>query len=209
MFRTVTVFPLPQCPKTVENFTTHAKNGYYDGIIFHRQASCCVGVSPAAARGAGRRRPAHPCACPPCLLKWPCWGFVLTDSSQSIAPLRSVIKGFMLQTGDPLGALPCTFLMSLPRTEQLCLCPPLPTPRACCCCAAARSPQPARRPADTAGLRAARAALLQAMAQVASRSGVASSQTRSAGGAQSSSRACAPVLATEGCRGAIHPRQQA
>ncbi|MBQ3523373.1 MAG: peptidylprolyl isomerase [Clostridia bacterium] len=23
-------------PKTVENFTTHAKNGYYDGIIFHR-----------------------------------------------------------------------------------------------------------------------------------------------------------------------------
>ena len=40
-----------QCPKTVENFTTHAKDGYYDGIIFHR-----------------------------------------------------VIKGFMLQTGDPLGA---------------------------------------------------------------------------------------------------------
>lgn len=23
-------------PKTVENFVTHAKNGYYDGIIFHR-----------------------------------------------------------------------------------------------------------------------------------------------------------------------------
>ena len=23
-------------PKTVENFTTHAKNGYYDGLIFHR-----------------------------------------------------------------------------------------------------------------------------------------------------------------------------
>ncbi|GAB4814723.1 hypothetical protein N2152v2_001769 [Parachlorella kessleri] len=38
------------CPRTVENFTTHAKNGYYDGVIFHR-----------------------------------------------------VIKGFMLQTGDPLG----------------------------------------------------------------------------------------------------------
>ena len=44
------VLPVLQCPKTVENFTTHAKNGYYDGIIFHR-----------------------------------------------------VIKGFMLQTGDPLG----------------------------------------------------------------------------------------------------------
>ncbi len=25
-----------ETPKTVENFTTHAKNGYYDGIIFHR-----------------------------------------------------------------------------------------------------------------------------------------------------------------------------
>ncbi|MCH2155468.1 MAG: peptidylprolyl isomerase [Opitutales bacterium] len=23
-------------PKTCENFTTHAKNGYYDGLIFHR-----------------------------------------------------------------------------------------------------------------------------------------------------------------------------
>ena len=39
-----------ECPKTVENFTTHAKNGYFDGLIFHR-----------------------------------------------------VIKGFMIQTGDPLG----------------------------------------------------------------------------------------------------------
>ena len=25
-----------ECPKTVENFTTHAKDGYYEGIIFHR-----------------------------------------------------------------------------------------------------------------------------------------------------------------------------
>ena len=25
-----------QAPKTCENFTTHAKNGYYNGIIFHR-----------------------------------------------------------------------------------------------------------------------------------------------------------------------------
>ena len=23
-------------PKTVENFTTHARNGYYDGVLFHR-----------------------------------------------------------------------------------------------------------------------------------------------------------------------------
>ena len=23
-------------PKAVENFTTHAQNGYYDGLIFHR-----------------------------------------------------------------------------------------------------------------------------------------------------------------------------
>ena len=39
-----------EVPRTVENFSTHAKNGYYDGIIFHR-----------------------------------------------------VIKGFMIQTGDPMG----------------------------------------------------------------------------------------------------------
>ncbi|MBE6808309.1 MAG: peptidylprolyl isomerase [Ruminococcaceae bacterium] len=25
-----------EAPKTVENFTTHAKNGYYNGLIFHR-----------------------------------------------------------------------------------------------------------------------------------------------------------------------------
>lgn len=41
---------LEECPKTVENFTTHCRNGYYDNLIFHR-----------------------------------------------------VIKGFMIQTGDPLG----------------------------------------------------------------------------------------------------------
>ena len=46
---TLRLFP-EECPRTVENFTTHAKNGYYDNVIFHR-----------------------------------------------------VIKGFMLQTGDPLG----------------------------------------------------------------------------------------------------------
>ena len=31
----IKLFP-EQAPKTVENFVTHAKNGYYDGIIFHR-----------------------------------------------------------------------------------------------------------------------------------------------------------------------------
>jgi len=46
---TVDLFP-EECPKTVENFTTHCRNGYYDNLIFHR-----------------------------------------------------VIKGFMVQTGDPLG----------------------------------------------------------------------------------------------------------
>ena len=25
-----------ECPKTVENFTVHARNGYYNGLIFHR-----------------------------------------------------------------------------------------------------------------------------------------------------------------------------
>lgn len=29
------LFP-EQAPKTVENFLTHAKDGYYDGVIFHR-----------------------------------------------------------------------------------------------------------------------------------------------------------------------------
>ncbi|CAM9800719.1 unnamed protein product [Pylaiella littoralis] len=43
------LFP-DECPKTAENFCTHSRNGYYDGVIFHR-----------------------------------------------------VIKGFMVQTGDPLG----------------------------------------------------------------------------------------------------------
>jgi len=31
----VKLFPA-ECPKTVENFTVHSKNGYYDGIIVHR-----------------------------------------------------------------------------------------------------------------------------------------------------------------------------
>ena len=31
----IRLFP-EQAPKTVENFATHAKNGYYDGIVFHR-----------------------------------------------------------------------------------------------------------------------------------------------------------------------------
>ena len=31
----IRLFP-DHTPKTVENFTTHAKNGYYDGIVFHR-----------------------------------------------------------------------------------------------------------------------------------------------------------------------------
>ena len=31
----IRLFP-EYAPKTVENFTTHAKNGYYDGIVFHR-----------------------------------------------------------------------------------------------------------------------------------------------------------------------------
>ena len=31
----IRLFP-QYAPKAVENFTTHAKNGYYDGIVFHR-----------------------------------------------------------------------------------------------------------------------------------------------------------------------------
>jgi peptidylprolyl isomerase domain and WD repeat-containing protein 1 len=45
----VQLFPA-ECPKTVENFATHSRNGYYNGLLFHR-----------------------------------------------------VIRGFMAQTGDPLG----------------------------------------------------------------------------------------------------------
>ncbi len=36
-FGTIKVRLFPnEAKKTVENFTTHAKNGYYDGLIFHR-----------------------------------------------------------------------------------------------------------------------------------------------------------------------------
>ena len=45
----VKLFP-SDCPRSVENFTTHSRDGYYSGVIFHR-----------------------------------------------------VIKGFCIQTGDPLG----------------------------------------------------------------------------------------------------------
>jgi len=45
-----------RCPKTVENFCVHSRNGYYNSHIFHR-----------------------------------------------------VIKGFMIQTGDPLGLILVTF----------------------------------------------------------------------------------------------------
>ena len=31
----IKLFP-KQAPRAVENFVTHAKNGYYDGLIFHR-----------------------------------------------------------------------------------------------------------------------------------------------------------------------------
>ena len=34
----VRLFP-EHAPKAVENFKTHAKNGYYDGLIFHRVIS--------------------------------------------------------------------------------------------------------------------------------------------------------------------------
>lgn len=27
---------VPRCPKTVENFCVHSRNGYYNGHIFHR-----------------------------------------------------------------------------------------------------------------------------------------------------------------------------
>jgi len=46
-----------RCPKTVENFCVHSRNGYYNGHVFHR-----------------------------------------------------VIKGFMIQTGDPLGSTVVYFL---------------------------------------------------------------------------------------------------
>ena len=31
-------------PKAVENFATHAKNGYYDGTIFHRVIPKCLSL---------------------------------------------------------------------------------------------------------------------------------------------------------------------
>ncbi len=49
-----------ECPKAVENFCVHSKNGYYNGHIFHR-----------------------------------------------------VIKGFMIQTGDPTGIIVINFYLRL------------------------------------------------------------------------------------------------
>ena len=34
-----------ECPKTVENFTTHAKNGYYDGLILTALEKTCKVMS--------------------------------------------------------------------------------------------------------------------------------------------------------------------
>jgi peptidylprolyl isomerase domain and WD repeat-containing protein 1 len=31
----IKLYPV-ECPKTVENFTKHSKNGYYDTLLFHR-----------------------------------------------------------------------------------------------------------------------------------------------------------------------------
>lgn len=31
----MTLYP-DECPKTVENFVTHSRNNYYNGVIFHR-----------------------------------------------------------------------------------------------------------------------------------------------------------------------------
>jgi len=31
----IKLFP-NECPKTVENFVTHSRNGYYNGVVFHR-----------------------------------------------------------------------------------------------------------------------------------------------------------------------------
>jgi hypothetical protein len=55
----VKLFPT-ECPRTVQNFATHARDGYYSGVLFHR-----------------------------------------------------VIKGFCIQTGDPLGNPPPPFLFLL------------------------------------------------------------------------------------------------
>ena len=43
----VVLFP-DAAPKAVENFTTHADNGYYDGVIFHnlRGALCMANAGP-------------------------------------------------------------------------------------------------------------------------------------------------------------------
>ena len=48
----VKLFP-EDTPKTFENFTTHAKNGYYDGIIFHRVIKDFM-IQGGAPQGTGR-----------------------------------------------------------------------------------------------------------------------------------------------------------
>lgn len=34
-----------ECPRTVENFSQHARDGYYDGVLFHRVIKVAVWVS--------------------------------------------------------------------------------------------------------------------------------------------------------------------
>ncbi len=31
-----------ECPRTVENFSVHARNGYYDNVLFHRVIKVCT-----------------------------------------------------------------------------------------------------------------------------------------------------------------------
>uniref|UniRef100_A0A3B3DSW4 peptidylprolyl isomerase n=1 Tax=Oryzias melastigma TaxID=30732 RepID=A0A3B3DSW4_ORYME len=70
----IKLFPV-ECPKTVENFCVHSRNGYYNGHIFHRVIK--VGSAPSSS--------------------------VIARVVQNLTPTPFAAQGFMIQTGDPTG----------------------------------------------------------------------------------------------------------
>ena len=92
-----------ECPKTVENFCAHARDGYYEGLIFHRVInSAQIKFLGAFIWSTSDGRP----LCAPPVERASTAVPSVPRSSQHPAHwlnCAQVIKSFMIQTGDPLG----------------------------------------------------------------------------------------------------------